>query len=161
MFYPKSQLIIKKESFYPDKVVCLGSQLIIIIEFLKKILAPHIWYAADIHALSTTPNQLAFNSSFLSKIGNDLSLIEICSQINQFLSGVFIAVHIQHSIQEIEHLEVRTEDEPFRSLPINGVLIEIRTFDTSFFELYSENENIIKKLAENFNLEVTKSRRTG
>lgn len=34
---------------------------------------------------------------------------------------------------------------------LDGVLMEIRTFDTTFFLIYSENESIITALAQQFN----------
>lgn len=49
-----------------------------------------------------------------------------------------------------------TEDEPFRSLDLNGVLIEIRAFDTSYFEIYSENKILMERLAELYNAKIEK-----
>ena len=33
---------------------------------------------------------------------------------------------------------------------MNGILLEIRAFDTSFFDVFLENEKIVKELSENF-----------
>lgn len=91
-------------------------------------------------------------SSFLRKIGTDESFIKLSSQIDQFLSGVFFAIDNNCKNLKTEQLEVRTEDEQFRCLPIEEVLIEIRAFDTSFFEIYTEDEKIIKELAKKFDV---------
>jgi hypothetical protein len=154
MFKPKFQILLKKENFYPDEVVCLGSQLITIVDFIKIIQIPHIWYSADVDAFGKLPSELGIDSFFMRKIGDDSSLIQICSEINQFLSGVFFAIDAKYANQKIDFVEVGTEDEKFRPMDIDGVLIEIRAFDTSFFELYSDNEIIIKKIAEKFNVEI-------
>ena len=162
MFRPKFKILITKDNFYLDEAICLGSQLAVIVDFLAKILPPHIWYASDISAFSTAINQINFDSPFLKKVGYDSSLIKICSQINQFLSGVFLAINtIFIYNEEIEKTRVMTEDEQFRSLAINEVLIEIRTFDTSFFELYTENESFAKKLAEKFNAKILENSNLG
>lgn len=154
MFYPKFQILLNKESFYPEEAICLGTQLITIIDYLGTILKPHIWYAADVDAFSIIPSKFGINSYFLKNIGNDLSLVKICSQIDQFLSGVFLAIGVQNTTVRIENLQVGTEDGQYRSLNIQGVLVEIRAFDTSFFEIYSDDENIIKQLAERFGVEI-------
>jgi hypothetical protein len=48
-------------------------------------------------------------------------------------------------------IELGTEDEPFRFISCNGALIEVRMFDTSYIEIYSEDEIILKKISNNFN----------
>ena len=154
MFKPRFQILLKKENFYPDEVICLGSQLITIVDYLKNILTSHFWYAADINSLNELPKKLGIDSFFLRKIGDDSSILQICSEINQFLSGIFLAIDVKYANQMIDMVEVGTEDDQFRPLAIDGVLIEIRAFDTSFFELYSENENIMEKLAKKFSVKI-------
>jgi hypothetical protein len=51
----------------------------------------------------------------------------------------------------VEAGDIHTEDEQFRPLNLEGVLLEIRAFDTSFFEIYSEDGNLIQALATRFN----------
>lgn len=156
MFQPKFKILLKKENFYPAEVICLGSQLITIIQSLKKILSQHIWYAANVDAFSEVPINLNLNSFFLEKIGDDYSFIQICQKIDQFLWGVFLAIDINYSNPNINDIEVSTEDEEFRSIELGGVLIEIRAFDTSFFELYTEDERIINQLAKIFDVDIVK-----
>ncbi len=157
MFQPKFKILLKKENFYPAEVICLGSQLITIIQSLKQILPSHIWYAADVDAFNIIPNDLILNSFFPEEVGDDDFFIEICKKITQFLRGVFLAVDIQFSNQNISNNEVGTEDEQFRPIELDGILLEIRAFDTSFFELYSENEKLINQLAGVFSVDVINS----
>lgn len=149
MFKPKFHLILSKEHFYPSTVICLGSQMISLIDFLETRLPPHTWYIADIDAIGQTTKKYNIQSRLIKKIGPASSLKKICAEIDQFLSGVFFAVQNGQQDESID-VEVDTEDKPFRILNINGVLLEIRAFDTSFFDFFSENEKILKELSENF-----------
>ena len=151
MFKPKFQILLKKEHFRPDEVICLGSQLTKIIEALKVTLVPHTWYVADVDAYGKTVKKYNIASNFLKKIGTDVSLIKICSEIDQFLSGVFLAIKDEFSSRDLDKIEISTEDEQAREINIKGVLLEIRAFDTSFFEICSDDELLIKNLSDKFN----------
>lgn len=156
MYKPKFKIIIKNKSFFPDRLVCLGSQFIVIVNHFREILKPHTWYGANVKVLGELSKECELNSFNLKKIGNDKRLIKLCDCVEQFLEGVFFAIDDKYSDQTISNIEVDTEDEEYRSLDINGVLIEIRTFDTSFFELYSENEKFLEKLSKIFNVKIEK-----
>ncbi|MEL7431103.1 MAG: hypothetical protein AAGI90_01040 [Chlamydiota bacterium] len=73
------------------------------------------------------------------------------------MSGIFVAIikKNQTNLSELD-LCVGNEDEPFRSLDLDGVLIEIRVFDTSYFEIYSENKLLMEKLAELYHAKIEK-----
>lgn len=142
MYKPKFLITLKANDFYPDSFVCLGSQLITIVRHLHPLLAPHIWLAADI------------DSFLLKNIGDDEAMIKMCSEVDQFLSGVFCAIENQYANQNLHGIEIETEDEQYRPIDINGVLIEIRAFDTSYFEIYSENRDLIRELAKKFNKDI-------
>ena len=154
MFSPKFEIILDKKSFN-DEFICLGIQFNKIIDYLKNILPPHVWYAADVNAISEISEKLNIESRYLTKVGDDITLVQICSKIEQFLSGVFLAIEKKNN-ENFDIIEVLTENPQFRSLPVNGVLIEIRVFDTSFFVIYSEDEGLISKLAKEFNGEINK-----
>lgn len=149
MFKPKFHLILSTEHFYPSTVICLGSQMISLIDFLETKLPPHTWYSADVDAIGQTVRKYNLQSGIIKKIGTASSLKKICAEIDQFLSGVFFAVRNDQQHESID-VEVDTEDKPFRTLNIEGVLLEIRAFDTSFFDFFSENEQILKELLEKF-----------
>lgn len=145
LFNPKYRILLTNKCFPRDNFICLGSQLKSIIEKLSELIEPHIWFCADVDALSPMPEKLGIDSFGLKKIGDDSSLINLCENINQFLSGAFIAVREKNQNLKCSDLCVGTEDKRFRLLDLEGVLIEIRAFDTSYFELYSENEVLMKK----------------
>lgn len=156
MYKPKFLIRLKAENFPQSEAVCLGTQLITIIEFIKENFEPHIWLAADVDAFSDLPEKFDLHQLHLKKIGNDSSFIKLCKGITQFLSGVFFAVEEIFENQEIQKIEVSTEDEAYRPVNLNGVLCEIRAFDTNFFEVYSENERFINALANQFKGEILK-----
>ena len=154
MFNPKYLVYLDKRVFFSDQVVCLGSQLKSVVNNLNDLIEPHIWFCADIDAFSPVTKKLEINSFYLKKIGDDVSLISLCENIDQFLSGVFIAIKKRTQNINCFDLCIGTEDEQFRSLDLGGVLIEIRTFDTSYFEIYSENKDLMKKLSKKYDVEI-------
>ena len=154
MFNPKYQVLITSNCFPRDKVVCLGTKLISFVNFIKNFLPRHIWYGADVDAVGKGAMKLILNNIQLKIIGTDLQFIEYCSEIEQFIWGVFLCINNNFSSQNIRGVELETEDEPFRSIPCDGILLEIRAFDTSYFEIYSEDLTIIKELSKIYNIEI-------
>lgn len=150
MFKPKFNLLLETECFYPDQVVCLGSQMVSIIRFLETSLTPHTWYGADVQAVGKPFENTDLSGYQIKKIGTDSNFIHYCSGIVQFVWGTFLCIDNDFADQNIQNVELGTEDEQFRTINCDGVLLEIRTFDTSFFEVYSENDVIIKKLSDKF-----------
>jgi hypothetical protein len=123
--------------------------MISVIDFLETKLPPHTWYSADVDAIGQAVRKYNLQSGIIKKIGTASSLKKICAEIDQFLSGIFFAVQNDQQYESID-VEVDTEDKPFRTLNIEGVFLEIRAFDTSFFDFFSENEKILKELSEKF-----------
>ena len=154
MFNPKFRVLITSNCFPEDKFICLGYQLISIVNSIKFFLPSHIWYGADVEAVGKGAMKHQLNDIHLNVIGADLQFIEYCSSIEQFIWGEFLCIDSNYSAQNIHGLELETEDEPFRSIPCAGIIIEIRTFDTSYFEIYSECMVLIKKIAELYDVKI-------
>ncbi|MCB1074572.1 MAG: hypothetical protein KDK59_03465 [Simkania sp.] len=155
MFEPKYLIRLDKKAFVQDQVVCLGAQLKSIIKNLSELIEPHVWFGADVDAISPMPKKLGVDSFQLRKIGDNHFLLNLCENIDQFLSGVFIAVKEKDQNFKYSELRVGTEDEQFRSLNLDGVLIEIRAFDTSYFEIYSDNLILMKKLSKIYKIKIS------
>ena len=153
MFTPEYRVVVTKNCFPSDNVICLGVQLISIIEFLKEFTPCHVWFCADVDATGENINQFNINACQLGLIGDSDQLIQYCLGINQFICGVFVCIDNSYSVQNIQNIELKTEDTEFRNIACEGVFLEIRTFDTSFFEIYSENLTIMNKLSKKFKLE--------
>jgi len=154
MFEPKYLIRLNQKAFLHDQVVCLGSQLHSIIKIVNDLIEPHIWFGADIDAISPIPEKLGIDSFQLRKIGDNFSLMNLCRNIDQFLSGVFLAVKEKNQNVKCHDFNIGTEDEQFRPLSIDGVLLEIRAFDTSYFELYSDDIFLMEKISKIYKIKI-------
>jgi hypothetical protein len=140
--------------FPQDMVVCLGKQLISIVNSIKDFLPQHVWYGADIDAVGKGARKYNLNSIQLNLIGTDFQFIEYCSEIEQFIWGEFLCIDSNFSSQNIQNVELETEDEPFRPIDCKGVLMEIRAFDTTYFEIYSQDIELMKKISKIYNIDI-------
>lgn len=154
MFKPKYRIIITSKCFPKEKFICLGIQLISIINSIKNILPNHVWYGADVEAVGKGARKYNIKGIQLNVIGNDLQFIEYCSEIEQFIWGIFLCIDNDFSHQNIRGIELETEDKPFRFITCDGILIEIRAFDTTYFAIYSEDRVLIEKISIIFNVEI-------
>ncbi len=154
MFNPKYRVLVTSKCFPHDKVICLGSQLISIVNFIKDMLPKHFWYGADINAVGKDAMRFNVNDVRLNIIGTDSQFTEYCSQIDQFICGVFLCIDSNYFSQNIQEIQLETEDERFRSISCDGILLEIRTFDTTYFQLYSEDLTIMKKLSDMYHVKI-------
>ncbi len=146
-----------KINFNSD-IVCSGTQLVEIVEFLESFLPSIVWYGADISIISNT--DIFFVDDRLSdlipiKIGDSGELKKQSSKVSQFLSGVFIAR--KNEILWPENIQIGTENLTFRSLEINDIILEIRAFDTTYFEIYSDDYELIKKISTHYRSEIESS----
>lgn len=156
MFNPKYRILLTSQRFPKDGVVGLGSQLISIINSIQRYMPPHFWYGADVEAVGRGARKHCLNNIQLKKIGSDEQFIEYCSEIDQFIWGVFLCIDKNFLYENIQSIELETEDEPYRSIDAKGILMEIRAFDTTFFGIYTENVELITKLSEIYNIEIEK-----
>lgn len=151
MFNPKYRISLTKKCFPEDKVVCLGHQLISIVNALKDFLPKHMWYGANVDAVGKGAMRANVNDIQLSLVGTDFEFIQYCAEIDQFIWGFFVCMDNRFLAQSIEGVELGTEDPAFRSIDCNGILLEMRTFDASYFEIYSEEKEIINIISKKFN----------
>ncbi len=154
MFNPKYRILLMSECFSRDRVVCLGTQLISIVNSIKDFLPQHVWYGADIDAVGKGAWKYNLNRFQLKLIGSDLQFIEYCSEIEQFIWGEFLCIDCNSSSQNIQNVELETEDEPFRPIDCTGVLMEIRAFDTTYFEIYSQDIELMQKISKIYSVDI-------
>jgi len=147
MLSPKYRILITKKCFPKDPAICLGSQLISIVDSVSDCLAPHVWYGADAEAVGkATPHHL--KDVQIKKIGTDSEFIEYCREVDQFIWAVFLCIDSNFLSQNIQGIEIETEDKPFRPINVNGALMEIRAFDTTHFALYFDNVDLAEKISK-------------
>lgn len=157
MFKPKYRILLTSRCFLEDRVVGLGRQLVLIIDSIKCYLAPHVWYGADVEAVGKGSTTRHFKDIQLKKIGSDLEFISCCNEVDQFIWGVFLCVDNNFSFQSIQGIELETEDKSFRPVNVNGALMEIRAFDTTYFGLYFDDLELAKKISKIYRVEIEKN----
>lgn len=124
----------------------LGYQLKTILIELQKLIQNGVWYASDVDTTCDNLKIIHLNGPFLKKIGTYENMVALAESIQQFLCGVFILTAIDCG-DEIK-IECYTEDEPYRT--VDNALLEIRTFDTTYFLLYSNELNTLNSLCKIF-----------
>lgn len=154
MFNPKYRILITSKCFPEDEVIGLGTQLISILNFVKNYIPPHIWYAADVEAVGINAEKQSFSNIQITPLGTDFQFIEYCSGIEQFIWGVFLCIDRKYSSQNVIGVELETEDKPFRSIDSDGILMEIRAFDTTYFGIYAEDLELITKIAKQYGISI-------
>ena len=159
LFKPKYLIKLKKDCFSDKSVACLGSQLIEFVDFLDQIIPPHVWYGADFDCCGNLQKVTEYTTGNFKKIGHSQPLKIIAKIVDQFLSGIILAIGENGTISQ--DVTVDTEDEEFRELDIQQVILEIRAFDTSYFEIYSTDLDLTKMIADKYGVEIRECARLG
>jgi len=141
MFEPKFCLLIEQDAFTDKSAACLGSQLVELIEFMDEKLPAHEWYGANVVAPGVA--WVGYDKFKLKHIGETETLLAKAQTTLQFEYGVFVAIGLPFLSQVIDE-ELDTEDKRFRKIALDGVLIEIRTFDFGYFLIFSEEKRILE-----------------
>ncbi|NET47730.1 MAG: hypothetical protein F6K09_03195 [Merismopedia sp. SIO2A8] len=139
-------MTLRGEQINGDRVCCTGNQLAAVLHALDAVLQDEQWYAADIAVNQRFPWASLSSQNQAAHIGNIENLARFATQIDQFLSGIFLAV--PSYISPIWNRSFDTEDEPTHDL--GDAILEIRAFDTSYFELYTSNPQIFDLLRASF-----------
>lgn len=125
---------------------CLGEQLAQILTCVLDETKNYSWYVFDIDYYTAVTNKLF--SSPICRIDKTIDLIDKVKQVHQFLSGVFIAINREKAINwDVEFLPSTEEEE---GLQHDDAELEIRAFDTTYFEIYCMNTVIENKLRSKF-----------
>ncbi|MFW5436371.1 hypothetical protein [Paenibacillus apiarius] len=120
---------------------CLGEQLAEILSAIYEETKACNWYVFDVDC-NTHNSEEFFNSPFC-RIDSTECLINESKMVDQFLSGVFIAIKGEVAEWNLEHLPTTEEKE---GLQHEQALVEIRAFDTSYFEVYGLESKVEEKL---------------
>lgn len=132
-------------SFKGDKVKCTSKQLLLILEVVNKIQTKDslIWICSDVNTNIWYINSFKKDSFLVNTfeeweniLGNDF----------QFTSGVFIWINKKKFSTLIKEDLDKLKTEDMEDLHIKESYIEIRAFDTSYFEIYSKDLDIVNKL---------------
>ncbi|TVZ37117.1 hypothetical protein P886_1456 [Alteromonadaceae bacterium 2753L.S.0a.02] len=131
-------------------VSCTGEQLALIVKNIISYKELR-WYASDVSINSSERFWADFSIAKPSFVGDSSTLICEINQVEQFFSGVFLAVFLKNE-KDIILESIETEDEKYRD--IGEFDIEIRAFDTTYFEIYSIEPNLLAPICEKFGVPV-------
>jgi hypothetical protein len=135
-----------------ESVSCTGKQLRELLDQVEPWVGSCEWYILDIQTNNSIdlPTSDAQNRQTLT--GEVLR--DACARVDQFMPGIFLAVPHNLSQPKLK-LDAVTEDEP--SSDLGDALLEIRAFDTSYFEIYTPSPELAERLRHLFNVEVEQS----
>ncbi|MBL1226734.1 hypothetical protein [Enterococcus sp. BWR-S5] len=140
------KLEIKSEHFHSD-TTCMGWQLV---DILKNFidLKNLKWVVFDIYG-STHEDLLELFKKDKNEtvfFENTEHLISSVNEVVQFETGVFCLID---STKKIEFIDGIPETEAKERIQVQKEILEIRTFDYSFFEVYSADRKYLDKIKMN------------
>jgi len=141
------RLQLSGESIEGDIISCLGSQLARIVRVATDFFGEKVWYVANVDFFG---KKMQLSTRTPVRIGNPEQFIEFVQSIDQFLYGVFLAVEINISNPRFRE-DINTEDSI--SVDLGDATLEIRAFDTSYFEILTREKQIADMLAEVFSVQ--------
>jgi hypothetical protein len=123
---------------------CLRSQLACIVKSLMSQLGEVTWYAADVDVFGTTPLP---PGDVPMAIGTSQQLLDAMKDVNQFLRGVFLAVKPKESPPRFRP-SIDTEDPV--DVELGDAEVELRTLDTTYFEILTTHKGIADRIVDRF-----------
>lgn len=129
-------------------VSCTGPQLVKILQVLEEHTNNYDWFTADISTNNTPPSEF-IDGEEPYRVGDTQRLIQLSLLVDQYFSGLFLAV--PRGIEDPQWLGYfETESEPTTEL--GCAVLEIRAFDTSYFEIYCSELETLQALSRYFSL---------
>lgn len=128
---------------FQNELSCLGEQLVKILTCIQHEASNLTWFAFDVFGSGNQPSEVLFPNPF-SEISSTDELIKKAKEIVQFHSGVFIGIKKGKDIEW--DFNALPETEESEGLQHPEAELEIRPFDTSYFEIYGMDINIENKI---------------
>ena len=147
MSTPKYCVRITGNELNGREISCTGEQLCLVLEEISHSGRSLAWFSADVTLNSTSAAWDVYDTGNPVLIGNYDALLALCKDADQFTSGVFLGV-LESDTPKQWTKAFDTEDVPFSEN--DTAYIEIRAFDTTYFEIYSCNHELLKGLSERF-----------
>ena len=133
------------EKFGNSQLMCTGAQLAEILAAINVISPGMDWYVCDLEVVDSSAllsrSPPAFNNT-------TTEFAAMCRSVTQFLSGVFFGVSSENKNPSLR-IDASTEDSETSEL--KDALWEVRAFDSSFFEVYCSNRQILSQFCGRFN----------
>ncbi len=138
-----------RQHFDASQAACEGHQLAAVVLSIDEAVPGMVWYASDVSSIGAQMPDAKGPHPTLIGTAKDLAAIAL--RVDQFESGVFAAVPADIALPHFREGGMWTEDDEFEEL--GESLAEVRTFDTSWIEVWSADEVLLSKLAERFGAE--------
>ncbi len=125
-----------KEIIFERPIACLASS----VSILVNLVADHIdgyWYGSDMSFYSKC-DLSPFEGNPPRRIGGADYLLSLLAKTGQFESGVLLLFPCDKG--EVLDRAYFTEDEEYRD--IGDAILEIRFFDTNFYEIYGRSNDL-------------------
>jgi hypothetical protein len=126
---------------------CTGHQLALVVASLRSVASDCVWFVADLEAQGYSLPPAWINAHTPIMFGATDELAAFAEGVPQFLAGVFLAAPSAR-LPPVWSRSFWTDDEPFEEL--DGTILEIRAFDTSWIEVYADEEARLHGLAQRF-----------
>lgn len=133
-----------------ESVSCTGKQLKELLVHVEPWVGNCEWYIVD----TKTNNSVDLLTYDAPQTLSGEALRDACARVDQFMAGIFLAVPRGLSQPKLQ-LDAVTEDEPTSDL--GDAVLEIRAFDTSYFEIYTPLPELAERLHRLFKVEVERS----
>lgn len=130
---------------------CLGIHLKSILQILENQTHECVWFIADVDAHQVISDSLTGKLQEPQAFGDTRKLINLSENVDQFLSGVFLAVPVQQVPNHWAH-SFSTERPPFDEM--ESAMFEIRAFDTTFMEVFAVEKELLLGLANKFRVKI-------
>lgn len=134
-----------------ESVSCTGKQMRELLVRVEPWVRNCNWYMLDIKMNNSV--DLPLGTAQGGQALSEEALRDFCGLVDQFTSGIFLAVP-RGIPQPALDLDAVTEDEP--SSDIGDARLEIRAFDTSYFEIYTPVSELAERLHQLYRVEIEK-----
>ena len=125
---------------------CSGEQLCLLLTELMTVQRDIKWFACDVSAVNLPLYWKSFSDGTPREVGTADDFLRQIKAVEQFESAVIFATD-GDSTQEFS-LEHFTEDERFTDIEFAN--LQIRAFDTTYFELYSTDKALLEEVHNRF-----------
>lgn len=152
---PQARCLIKLNGTHitQELFTCTGAQLSQLLNVIKAETKDCFWFVSDADSYEQLPDTLVVaRGSYPALVGDTDVLIREVQDVDQFLSGVFLAIPT-NLLPVFWSRIYLTEDQTFQDM--GNARFEIRAFDTSYFEIYAPSEEFLLSLSKQFHIQPT------
>lgn len=135
-----------------ESICCTGAQLRELLDQISSWVNDCAWYLSDVKINNSA--KICIAGELQKQRLSSEALSNLCSQVDQFLSGIFLAVPTK-IVKPRLNSGILTEDEP--SSDLGDAILEIRAFDTSYFELYTADDKLANYVVKLYQADLIKA----